>query len=105
MNNGVKKNNGRGLASMMMLVTFLLLMPSGIMMHVYDMPGENGARHFAMGMHNICATVFVAAGLFHVKYNFRIIVRYISSYRREMVITLALLMVILLFSVLHGFHE
>lgn len=102
--NKVNKNKGRGLASMMMLITFIMLIPSGIMMHLYDMPGDNGARHFAMGMHNICATVFVVSGLFHVKYNLRPIARYITSYRKEVLITAALTMVILLFSVLHAFH-
>ena len=57
-----------------------------------------------MGMHNICAIVFVVSGLFHLKYNYRAIVKYLSSYRKELVITSALMMVILIFSVLHAFH-
>ena len=105
MSSSVKKNNGRGLASMIMLVTFIMLIPSGIMMHIYDIPGNSSAKHFAMGMHNVCALIFVVSGVFHLKYNFRVIIKYISEYRRELVITSYLTLIILILSVLHAFHQ
>ncbi len=104
MTDGKKKNNGRVLASMSMLVTFIMLIPSGIMMHMYDTPGDISIRHFAMGMHNICATAFVIAGLYHIKYNFRAILKYMSTYARELTITAAFTAIMLLFSVIHAFH-
>lgn len=104
MSSGIKKNSGRGLASMIMLVTFIMLIPSGIMMHIYDIPGQSGGKHFAMGMHNVCALIFVVSGMFHLKYNFRVIIKYISEYRRELLITSCLTLIILVLSVMHAFH-
>ncbi len=104
MNNNGKSFNGRGFASMVMLVAFCMLIPSGIMMHIYDSPGGEGSRYIAMGMHNIFAIIFVVAGIFHMRYNFRAITRYISAYRKEFAVTALFTIAILLLSIAHSFH-
>ena len=66
-------------ASLIMFFMFILLIPSGIMMHIYDGPVLNHGRHLAMLVHNICAIVFVITGMFHVKYNFALIKKYLTD--------------------------
>jgi len=65
--------------SLIMFFMFILLIPSGIRMHIYDGTVLNHGRHFAMLMHNICAAVFVVTGLFHVKYNFTAVKKYLTD--------------------------
>lgn len=77
MNN--KMNIGRRRASVIMLITFIILIPSGIMMHLNDSPGFNDSRHHAMMLHNLCALIFVTAGGFHIKYNFNLIKKYFTD--------------------------
>lgn len=75
----VKKNNGRRNASLFMFFTFIILIPSGIMMHVNDAPGLSEQRFHAMAVHNICAVIFAVSGILHIKYNFNIIRKYLSE--------------------------
>jgi len=71
-----KKNRGRKKVSIVMLIMFLLLIPSGILMHIYDGSVLNHGKHAEMMIHNLCAIIFVLTGLLHVKYNFQIIKKY-----------------------------
>ncbi len=65
--------------SLIMFFMFILLIPSGIMMHIYDDPVLNHGKHIAMLIHNICATIFVITGMFHVKYNFSAVKKYLTD--------------------------
>lgn len=62
-----------------MFFTFIILIPSGIMMHLNDAPGLNNIRFHAMVIHNICAVLFVISGIFHMTYNFNLIKKYITE--------------------------
>lgn len=80
MNN--KKNKtyeGRRKVSIIMFLTFILLIPSGIIMHFNDSPGANSIKHLAMVIHNISALVFVISGLFHLKFNYALFKKYFSG--------------------------
>jgi len=74
-----KKYIRRRRASVIMLLCFIMLIPSGIMMHLNDSPGLNESKHHAMMLHNMCAVIFVAAGVFHIKYNFNPVKKYIAE--------------------------
>lgn len=80
MNNKVIKSNaGRRRVSLFMVITFILLIPSGIMMHLNDGTVLNSSKHLAMMIHNLCAVIFVITGMFHIKYNFILIKKYITE--------------------------
>jgi hypothetical protein len=74
-----KTYTARRRVSMIMFFMFILLIPSGIMMHIYDGHVLNHGRHLAMLVHNICAIVFVITGLFHIKYNFSAVKKYLTD--------------------------
>ncbi|HOP65391.1 MAG TPA: DUF4405 domain-containing protein [Spirochaetota bacterium] len=75
----MNKNNGRRIVSLLMLFAFIILIPSGIMMHLNDVPGSFGDRHFPMVVHNLSAAVFVITGIFHIKFNFKLVKKYIRE--------------------------
>lgn len=80
MNNRVKKPYpGRMLVSLLMFFFFILLIPSGIMMHLNDTPGLNNSKHIAMLIHNFSALFFVISGVIHIKNNFSLMKKYISG--------------------------
>ena len=65
-----KTNTGRRRASVIMFITFTMLIPSGIMMHLFDSPGLEESKHHAMMLHNLCALIFVTAGRISYKIQF-----------------------------------
>ena len=79
--NMVKKNAGRRRVSLIMLFAFLALIPSGILMHLNDAPGLHNDKFIPMAVHNVTATIFVISGIFHIKYNFNLIKKYIAEIR------------------------
>ncbi|HPS87616.1 MAG TPA: DUF4405 domain-containing protein [Spirochaetota bacterium] len=78
-NNLTNKNTGRRIASLFMLSAFIVLIPSGILMHLNDTPGLNNDKFFAMAVHNISAMIFVVSGIFHIKFNLKLIKKYIAE--------------------------
>ena len=77
-----KAYTARRRTSLIMCFMFILLIPSGLMMHIYDGPVLNHGGHIAMLIHNICATVFAVTGLIHVKYNFTAVKKYLADLLR-----------------------
>ena len=78
-NNPAKKNTGRRIASLFMLFAFIVLIPSGILMHLNDTPGSHNDKFIAMAVHNFSAIIFVVSGIFHIKFNFSLIKKYIAE--------------------------
>jgi hypothetical protein len=58
--------NGRAISSLFMFFAFLLLIPSGILLHIFSSDQFEVQRHVFMTIHNICAIIFVVSGLFHL---------------------------------------
>lgn len=76
-NNTHNTISDRSKISLIMFLTFFILIPSGIIMHLYDSPLLNHKKHAAMIVHNISAIIFVLSGIFHIKYNFRSVKKYL----------------------------
>ncbi|MBN2223966.1 MAG: DUF4405 domain-containing protein [Deltaproteobacteria bacterium] len=53
---------GRVIASLFMLFSFCLLIPSGILLHVFTPDGFDTRVHALMTIHNVCAIIFVISG-------------------------------------------
>lgn len=76
-NKQTKTNRGRRIAALIMLSAFIFLIPSGILMHLNDTPGLHNDKFFAMAVHNLSAIIFVVSGIFHIKFNYKLIKKYI----------------------------
>jgi hypothetical protein len=95
--------NGKAVSSLCMFFAFFLLIPSGILMHVFSSDQFEAHRHVFMTIHNICAIIFVVSALFHL-------VRYrkaVWSYMRRKTagyraFNKELILVVLIFAVLLG---
>lgn len=77
LNISLTNKNARRIVSLFMLFAFIVLIPSGILMHLNDTPGLHNDKFFAMAVHNISAIIFVVSGIFHIKFNFILIKKYI----------------------------
>ena len=78
-NNMTKKNTGRRIVSLIMLFAFIVLIPSGILMHLNDTPDSHNDKFIAMVVHNFSAMIFVVSGIFHIKFNFKLIKKYLME--------------------------
>ncbi len=106
----VNRLNKRGVASLVMLWSMILLVPSGIMLH-----GTDGSfsvlRHGLMTVHNFSAMVFAAAAACHIAMNWKAIKNYIAGRvrisgrpGREMMLSLVIVFGTVGFFLMHVFH-
>ncbi len=102
--------NPRALSTLLMLISFLLLPPSGIALHLADPSSQAGARFIFMAIHNVAAVIFLVAGAFHVVYNRRPLRAYMAAktatalaLRKELVVSLAVVSILTALSLLHVF--
>jgi hypothetical protein len=65
----MEKGNIRTIASLFMLYSFIVLVPSGIALHVTADDGPGIANHIAMTLHNVSAAVFLISGIVHIVLN------------------------------------
>jgi hypothetical protein len=63
------KRNLRTFSSLLMLYAFVVLVPSGIALHVTAEDGPEVANHIAMTLHNVSALVFLVSGISHIVLN------------------------------------
>jgi hypothetical protein len=63
------KKDSRTISSLFMLFSFIVLVPSGIAMHVVAEDGPATASHVAMTLHNVSALVFLISALTHIVLN------------------------------------
>lgn len=69
--------NGRAITSLFLFFSFILLIPSGILLHVFSPDQFESYRHVFMTVHNSCAIIFVVSGAVHL-------VRYRTAVRSYM---------------------
>lgn len=101
----------RSFASLFMLFSFILLVPSGIVMHfAAELPG-NQLHHASMAAHNAAALIFLPSAIMHLVLNWKAIVRYMLSkakaylpLKREAVIAAGVTILFVLLIGLHPFH-
>jgi uncharacterized membrane protein len=72
--NGIVSN--RGVVSLMLLFTFIMMPVSGIIVHV--MHGTK-TSHTWLHLHGLFGVLFMIAGIFHVVYNWRVLKNYVLS--------------------------
>jgi hypothetical protein len=102
----------RSLNVLIMLFSFSLLPFSGIIIHsTHGMSEKEPLRHFAMSVHNLSAIIFFISCVIHLLANRRALAKYISEKRnsylqlkREAVIALLIVFVIVGVFSLHAFH-
>jgi hypothetical protein len=63
------KKNLRTFSSLFILYAFIVLVPSGIALHVTADDGPGIANHIAMTLHNVSAVVFLIFGIIHIILN------------------------------------
>jgi heme A synthase len=103
--------NRRAITALTMLCSFVLLLPSGIIMHfVADEPSLL-LRHAVMTIHNTCSLIFVVAALVHIVFNWKSIVHYTRAktteyivFKKEMLISAVIVLGLVLFLLQHVFH-
>jgi len=104
--------NKRYLNVLLMLFSFILLPPSGIIIHSTHGMGERELlRHLAMTVHNYSAVIFLITCVIHLAVNRKILLKYITdksneyfSFKREVMIALLIVFGIVGFFSMHVFH-
>ena len=78
--------NRRSLNVLVMLFSFILLPPSGIIIHsTHELAERETIRHFAMSVHNLSAIIFLSACVIHIVINRKVLFKYISTKTAEYV--------------------
>lgn len=108
----VHRMDARALASLFMLASFVLLVPSGMAMHSYAHEDARQLHHAAMAIHNSSALVFLLATAAHLALNWRSIVRHSLSkakawapFRKEALVAVSLTLFLVLLAGSHAFHS
>jgi len=92
---------GRVIASLFMLLSFCLLVPSGILLHVFSPDGLDARVHVLMTVHNVCALVFIVSGVAHLIFNRRSVLSYLRrTYNEYRVPSRELILVVIVFAAL-----
>jgi hypothetical protein len=103
--------NKRALTSMIVFFSFIILPVSGIPLHFARSSSAPGQlEHFLMSLHNSSALIFLVASAFHISFNWKAIKSYIRKesaeffrFRKEMVIALLVVVIIVGIISLHAF--
>lgn len=104
--------NRRALNVLLMLFSFILLPPSGIIIHsTHELSESATIRHFAMSVHNLSAIIFLSTCVIHLVVNRKALFKYISAktseyfhLKREVLVALCLVFGIVGFFAMHAFH-
>ncbi len=103
--------NRRVLASLFMLFSFTLLLPSGIMLHHFASASFQPTQHLLMTVHNTAAIIFVSSAVSHVVFNWKTISKYMLSkaarwmmFKRGLVISAAGVAGLIALTTSHVFH-
>ncbi len=72
--------NRRSLNVLLMLFSFILLPPSGIIIHsTHELAERDTLRHFAMSVHNFSAIIFLTTCVIHLIVNRKVLLKYVSE--------------------------
>jgi hypothetical protein len=66
-----------------MFFSFVLLIPSGILLHVFDRGPFDTRLHVLMTIHNVCSIIFVVSGTAHLILNRKSVLSYVRSKSAE----------------------
>jgi len=99
---------GRAVWSLLMFFSFLLLVPSVILLHVFSSGDADARRHLFMTIHNVCSLIFVVSASAHLVLNRKSMLLYTRSktaeyraFSRELVVAAAIFTVLLTVALLH----
>lgn len=102
------KLNKRALVVFFMVFSGILLPFSGLMLHDALHHNSESIKFITMSFHNVAAIVFTLSSIFHIKYNWQPIIKYIREkqdrmlkYRKEMAVAIITLTFLLLFALYH----
>ncbi len=104
--------NKRSLNVLLMLFSFILLPPSGIIIHsTHELAERETLRHFAMSVHNLSAIIFLSTCLIHLVVNRKVLFKYISEkttqyihLKREVLIAILFVSGIVGLFAMHALH-
>jgi hypothetical protein len=105
------KMNTRSLAALFMFFSFILLVPSGIAMHLAAQSSAGQWHHATMAAHVAAALIFLVSAAIHLAVNWHAIMRYLLSktkmalpLKREAVVAACLTILFVLLVGSHTFH-
>jgi uncharacterized membrane protein len=103
--------NKRGFVSMLAGLSFLTLPFTGLLMHKARESSDAFGNHLWMGAHNIFAVLFLVTAIFHIKYNWPVLMIYVkkgaeklSGLSREAAAALGVFFVIIVLSIGHAYR-
>jgi hypothetical protein len=103
-----RKINGRAVASLFMLFSFISLVPSGIALHIAADGGFKTAEHITMTIHNASALIFLISAVIHIVFNWKITLSYMKAkttgyrkFSKETIIAILGVIVLLSIALLH----
>jgi hypothetical protein len=98
----------RAVWSLFMFFSFLLLIPSGILLHVFSSGDFEAQQHVFMTVHNVCALIFVVSGTAHLVLNRKSVLSYMRSktaeyraFSRELILLALIFAALLTAALLH----
>ena len=107
MNTGFNK---RGFVSMLAALSFLTLPVTGLLMHKAREGADVFGNHLWMGAHNIFAVLFLVTAVFHIQYNWAVLLVYMKKgeqkltwLSRETGAALGVFVVVILLTVSHAY--
>jgi hypothetical protein len=99
---------GRAIASLFMLFSFVLLIPSGILLHIFARGPFDTRLHVLMTVHGVCSIIFVVSGLAHLILNRKSVLSYLRSksaeyrtFSREVILVALIFIALLTVALLH----
>lgn len=100
--------NRRAVSSLFMTFSFVLLIPSGILLHVFSSDQFEARRHILMTIHNACALIFVVSASAHLIFNRKTALSYLRAksvehrvFSRELIVVALLFAALLTVALLH----
>lgn len=103
--------NRRALTSLFMFCSVALLMPSGMMLHLFASALFQPTLHLLMTVHNTAAVIFVSSAVIHVVFNWKTMSKYMLSkaarwmvFKRELVISAVGVAGLIALTASHVFH-
>lgn len=95
--------NRRAVTSLTMLFAFIILVPSGILLH----DSSEASRHLLMALHNTAALILTITAIIHFYFNWKAIKTYVMEgykLKKEIIVALAIIVFLFILPVLHTFH-
>jgi hypothetical protein len=103
--------SAKPLASLILCSAGVWLVPSGIALHFASHDGATVWAHLFMSAHNAASLAFLAGAAIHVVMNWKTLTHYVRArmddaarYRRELLIAVLGVSVLVLFAASHAFH-